>query len=427
MVTSVRSKMKQLLRGNVPKAQIALQLGVSRQTIYNWISEPDDKPCLARRPSKLDSFKPYLRSRLERFDIPATVLLRNIREQGYNGGISILREHVAEIKDREVCRLVDRFETEPGRQAQVDWASCGTIMHQGRRRRLSLLAVVFGYSRVIWARFVVTERRPVLMELLEQCFREVGGIPNELLFDNLKQVVAQPRSKDAPAQIQTSFGEFADHWGFETVASPPYWPRAKGKVERAIQYIEMSFLEGRSFADLEDLNGQLRSWLTVEANVRIHGTTKERPIDRLVADLAGMTPVGPTPAYPNVLKSTRLADHDGRISYKGVSYSVDPDIISGRRGTPVEVHESADHRLLVYYEELKVGDHSLMPSGSPPQDDPLHATKRREKRQRPTWGRPKGKAPRFDQRIQESVCGIDLLAPEVLQRPLSEYEVPHAS
>lgn len=415
--------MKQLLRENVPKAQIARQLGVSRQTIYNWIGEPDDDPNLARRPSKLDPFKSYIQSRLERFDIPASVLLREIREQGYDGGITILREHVAQIKDRQVTRLVDRFETEPGRQAQVDWASCGTIMHHGQRRRLSLLAVVFGYSRVIWARFVVTERRPVLMGLLEQCFREVGGVPKELLFDNLKQVVAQPRSKETPAQIQTSFGEFADHWGFETVASPPYWPRAKGKVERSIQYIEMSFLEGRSFADLDDLNGQLRSWLAVEANVRIHGTTKERPKDRLVADLVGMTPVGPTPAYPSVLKSTRLADHDGRISYKGVSYSVDPDIISGHRGTSVEAHESADHRLLVFYEGQRVGDHALMPSGSPPQDDPLHAKKRREKRQRPTWERPRGKVPRFDQQVEEDVCRIDLLAPEVLQRPLSEYEV----
>jgi transposase len=415
--------MKQLLRENVPKAQVARQLGVSRQTIYNWISEPDDKIGPARRPSKLDPFKPYIQGRLERFDLPATVLLREIRAQGYDGGITILREYVAEIKGRQITRLVDRFETEPGRQAQVDWKSCGTIMHNGRRRRLSLLVVVFGYSRFIWARCVLTERRPVLMELLEQCFREVGGVPKELLFDNLKQVVVRPRSKDAPAQIQTSFGEFADHWGFDTVASPPYWPQAKGKVERSIRYIDGSFLEGRSFTDLDDLNSQLCIWLAVEANGRIHGTTKERPVDRLTADLAEMMPVGHISAFPTVLKSTRLADHDGRISYKGVSYSVDPDIISGRRGTPVEVHESTDHRLVVVFEGRKVGDHALVPSGSPPQDDPLHAKKRRENRQRPTWERPRGKTPRFDQQIEEDARTVDLPAPEVFERPLSEYEV----
>lgn len=415
--------MKQLLRENVPKAQIARQFGISRQTIYNWIEESDDKIGPARRPSKLDPFHPYIQGRLERFDLPATVLLREIREQGFDGGITILREYVAKIKDKQITRLVDRFETEPGRQAQVDWKSCGTIMHNGRRRRLSLLVVVFGYSRFMWARFVVSEKRPVLIELLEQCFREVGGIPNELLFDNLKQVVAQPRTKDAPAQIQTSFGEFADHWGFETIASPPYWPQAKGKVERSIQYVDGSFLEGRAFTDLDDLNGQLCTWLAVVANVRIHGTTRERPIDRLTADLAGMLPAGHTRAFPSVLKGTRLADHDGRISYKGVSYSVDPEIISGRRGTPVEVCESTDHRLLVFHEGRRVADHVLMPSGSPPQDHPLHAKKRRENRQKPTCERPKRKLPQFDQQIQGDVDKVDLLAPEVFQRPLSEYEV----
>ena len=235
---------------------------------------------------------------MESFDLPSTVLLDELREQGYGGGITILRDLVADIKDRHVTRLVDRFETEPGRQAQVDWASCGHIMHKGRRRRLSLLVVVLGYSRFIWAGFVVSERRPVLMEMLERCFHEIGGVPRELLFDNLKQVVAQPRTSDSPAAIQPLFQDFADHWLFEVVASPPYWPRAKGKVERVIQYIKRCFLEGRSFVDLDDLNAQLRLWLATVANVRIHGTTKERPVDRLAADLAAMAPATATPSFP---------------------------------------------------------------------------------------------------------------------------------
>ena len=422
MLPSLRCKLKRLVREKVPKAQMARQLGVSRQTIYNWLEKLDDDPRPVARPSKLDPFKPYLESRLESFDIPATVLLEELRERGYAGGITILRDLVADIKDRHVTRLVDRFETVPGRQAQVDWASCGHVAHQGRRRRLSLLVVVLGYSRYIWAQFVVSERTPVLMELLESCFRDVGGVPWELLFDNLKQVVAQPRTSDSPARIQPSFDEFADHWSFETVASPPYWPRAKGKVERAVQYVKRSFLEGRSFVDLADLNAQLRLWLTTVANVRVHGTTKQRPVDRLAADLAAMAPIAATPSFPSVVSNTRLADHDARISYKGVSYSVDPDIITGRRGVEVEVRESADQRLVVRHRGVVVADHPLLPPGSPPQDDPLHARKRRQKRQQPTWERPRGKAPRFDQRpIPDDVTPC-LVAPEVAQRALSVYE-----
>ena len=414
--------MHRLLREGVPKTQIARQLGVCRQTIYNWSKDPDDGPEPSERPSKLDPFKPYLESRLERFDIPATILMKEINEQGYTGGITILRDHVSQVKDRHVKRLVDRFETEPGRQAQVDWASCGHISHQGRRRRLSLLAVVLGYSRVIWARFVVSEKTPVLMELLEACFRDLGAVPKELLFDNMKQVVARPRAKESAAQVQAGFADFADHWGFEVMVSPPYWPRAKGKVERAIQYIKTSFLEGRSCADIDDLNGQLRSWLATEANRRVHGTTKERPVDRLGADLEAMLPIGATPAYPSVVSVCRSADHDSRISYKGVSYSVDPEIIGGRRGVEVDVLEGTDHRIRIYHADLLVGEHPLLPSGSPPQDDPRHAAKRRELRQQPSYQRPRGKAPLFDQRPPQQ-CQVGPVAPEVAQRPLSAYEL----
>ncbi len=173
--------MYRLIKEGLAKAEIARRLGRSRQTIYNWLKQESAPKTRRRRPSKLDPFKSYLKSRLERFDLPATVLLREIRKKGYDGGLTILREYVAGIKDREVRRLVDRFETEPGRQAQVDWASCGTIMHEGRHRRLSLLVVVLGYSRTIWAQFLVSERRPVMLELLEQAYQKTGHDPGAAL------------------------------------------------------------------------------------------------------------------------------------------------------------------------------------------------------------------------------------------------------
>ena len=243
MLSTERVVMQRFLSEESTIAEVARRLGRSRQTIYNWINK-EEEPVRRTRMSKLDPYRTYIKSRLERFDLPATVLLRELRAKGYDAGITNLRDFAAKIKKRHVRRLVDRFETEPGRQAQVGWASCGTIMHEGRRRRLSLLTVVLGYSRTIWAEFVVSERRPVMVDLLERCFRDLGGIPRELLFDNLKQVVDKPRTADSPAKIQQGFQVFADHWGFETVACPPYWPRAKGKVERAIQYIEEASSKG---------------------------------------------------------------------------------------------------------------------------------------------------------------------------------------
>ncbi len=415
--------MFRLIKEGLAKAEIARLLGRSRQTIYNWLKQESAPKTKRRRPSKLDPFKSYLKSRLERFDLPATVLLREIRKQGYSGGLTILRDYVAGIKAQEVRRLVDRFETEPGRQAQVDWASCGTIVHEGRRRRLSLLVVVLGYSRTIWAQFVVSERRPVMLELLEQAFSELGGVPKELLIDNLKQAIAVARSAEEPAKVQPEFASFADHWGFEVVACPPYWPRAKGKVERAISYLKGSFLEGREFVDLDGLNAQLRQWLAEVANVRTHGTTKQRPIERLPADQEAMLPLVSRP-FPAAERAQRLTDHDARISFGGVRYSVDPVILGPRRGEAVEVCLGTDEKLRIYHRGHQVGEHPVLPSGSPPRDDPRHAAARRRLRQQPGWKRPAGNTPHFQQVLEEEIDFDALLAgaPAVEQRSLTCYE-----
>lgn len=425
MVRGERRRMKQLLAEGLSKTEVARRMGCSRQTVYNQLARDDDEAEPQPRPSKLDPFRTYIESRLERFDLPATVLLTELRQRGYQGGISILRDFVSTIKDRYTQKVVDRFETEPGRQAQVDWASCGTIWHKGRRRKLSLLVVVLGYSRVTWARFVVSERRPVLTSLLEKAFADLGGVPQELLFDNLKQVIARPRTKDSAAFVQPAFADFADHWGFDTLACPPYWPRAKGKVERTIGYVETSFLEGRSFEDIDDLNAQLMVWLATVANVRIHGTTGVRPIDRLGEDQAAMLALA-TP-YPKVEVSKRQADWDSRISFAGVRYSVDPWILGGRRGQEVKVHVGTDDMLRIYHEGRLVGTHAMAPRGSAPQDDPAHARARRRLREQPPARPREGTTPRFEQRLSEDQPDWTAIAPQVAVRALGIYEeVGHA-
>jgi transposase len=102
----------------VPVAEIARRLGRSRQTLYNWTKTKTEATAGRRRGSKLDEFLRYIESRLETFDLPATVMLGELRARGYTGKITILREVVARIKARHVQRVVDRFETEAGRQAQ---------------------------------------------------------------------------------------------------------------------------------------------------------------------------------------------------------------------------------------------------------------------------------------------------------------------
>ncbi|MCK5787213.1 MAG: IS21 family transposase [Candidatus Sabulitectum sp.] len=390
--------------------QIATTLGIHRSTVYRWLNGKGTLK--TRRPSKLDPFKEHIDARLRKYNLPATVMIREIKDMGYAGGMTILKDYMLLVKSAHVQRLVDRFETDPGRQGQMDWGECGSIIHHGRRRKLHLFLFILGYSRYMWAEFTTSSKRPELFRLLEKSFGEIGGVVEEIVFDNMRQVVDVPRGRSGPAIINSEFTDFSRWTGFTPVASPPYWPQAKGKVERGIRYIKESFLEGRQFTDLNDLNVQLRIWLHDVANQRIHGTVKEKPAARLQRELPHMNALS-IGHYPSVTKTTRLVAKDGMISYRGVRYSIDPTVITGRK-TQVDVLESTDYRISVKFGEMIIANHAIADSGSPEQIDPRHAAIRRELTAviRDYKTPMRGKAPKFEQ------CII----PGVEERPLSVYE-----
>jgi hypothetical protein len=143
---------------------------------------------------------------------------------------------------------------------------------------------------------------------------------------HLKEEIAPTQHDVSTGTVRwnTQFLDFAAHHGFLPVASPPYWSRVKGKIERGVGYIKESFLEGRSFSSLEDLNRQLETWLAEVSNVRMHGTTGERPVDRHVRELVKLAPPSALPPYDTRSLEIRRVSPDCHISYQGVFYSVDP-------------------------------------------------------------------------------------------------------
>ena len=125
----------------------------------------------------------------------------------------------------------------------------------------------------------------VLLEGLESAFERFSGVPEELLFDQMRAVVVSDgREGGGELVVNAEFLHFAAHWGFKARACRPYRARTKGKVERPIRYIRDSFFYGRAFANDEDLNAQVLQWLEGRANRRRHGTTGERPVDRFERD-----------------------------------------------------------------------------------------------------------------------------------------------
>lgn len=316
--------MKRDALDGVPIARIARRYGVSRQSVYNVLKAPTDREGV-RKPSKLEPFKRYVEDRLQEFDLPATVLLRELKELGYAGGITILKEFVSSCKRDRVKQVIERFETLPGRQAQVDWGECGTITVNGERKRLYVFVLVLGYSRMTFARFTTSMKQPVLLACLREAFERLG-VPKELLVDNMKTAVDR-HALGEDVRFNGGFLDFCEHYGTLPVACPPYWPRAKGKVEAGVKYVKDSFLTGRAFATLEDLNAQLDAWLDGVANVRDHGTTKERPIDRYAREVQALRHAAAIPRFDTRELLIRKVQSDSHVRLAGCAYSVPPHAV----------------------------------------------------------------------------------------------------
>ncbi len=200
-----------------------------------------------------------------------------------------------------------RFETARGRQGQVDFAHFR--LPWGKRYAL---IVVLGYSRLLWVQFYTRQTMKALMHGLESSFSYFGGVPSELLFDQMKAVVIEDGRYDDGALVENpEFMRYAYHWNFRIRACRPYRAQTKGKVERPIRYLRESFFYGSTFTSDDDLNAQALHWLETEANVRSHGTLKEPPLDRFKRERLLLEPRGDSPlSLPRPASGSLLTRHD---------------------------------------------------------------------------------------------------------------------
>ena len=289
--TEKRMLLRHYLEQGVSKSALARELGVSRDTVHRWIREGEldrdldaDPPRYGPRPAvptKLDPYKPIIDTRLAALpELSAVRLLEEIRAAGYTGGYTQLKEYVRRVRPRPPEMSVVRFETPPGHQGQVDFADFR--LPWGKRYAL---LVVLGYSRLLWLWFFPRKDMRCLLTGLEAAFAFFGGVPRELLFDQMRSVIHRDERLDGKRLVHNpEFLRFAAHWGFTHRACRPYRAQTKGKVERPVGYLRSNFFYGRTFVGDEDLNEQARRWLDRTANVRIHGTTREMPRERFERD-----------------------------------------------------------------------------------------------------------------------------------------------
>lgn len=295
--------------------KIARELGVSRNTVRRYLRGEALKAVAQRgpgRPRKLEPYEDWLRRRVEGaapIRLPATVLHREVQAMGFDGTERTVRRFVASLYPAAEPEPVVRFETAPGHQAQMDWGE-----YRLGRQKVYAFVGVLGYSRWLYVEYVDSMCSAVLIACHRRMFGAFGGVPREVLYDNMKTVVTE---RDAYGRgrhrFQSAIWGLAGDCGYRPRLCQPARPQTKGKVERSIDYIAKSFfypyvtrlaLDDR-LPTLEELNAEALHWCGSVANVRLHGTTGERPVDRLVADQAGMQPY----VAPNTVPSAQPARH----------------------------------------------------------------------------------------------------------------------
>lgn len=345
---------------------IARALGVGRNRVKRTVRQCElarggtEQPlglpgARQRRASMLDDYESTLQELLERYpQITAVRMHEELRASGFQGQYTIVRERLKELRPKVSRSAVQRFETLPGQQAQMDWAQYDLDFSDEGRRRVYLFSYVLGYSRRQYLCFCESQDFSTTIRQHVRAFEHLGGVAATCLYDNMKVVVT--RHADDEPVYNTRFLAFATHYGFRPIACAPRRPETKGKVERNFFYVETSLLNGRTFRSLAHLQEVTQQWLAQVADLRVHRHTCRRPLDLHTEELPHLIPLPANP-YDVAEVVYRAVDCEGFVAYRQNQYSVPWKYVG--RVLPLRITEQ---ELIVYSADLhEIARHYLLP------------------------------------------------------------------
>jgi len=328
--------------------QLADSLGLDVKTVRHWMARPYAQRVRVQRPSKLDPFKGRIVGWLDAHPLTAQQVFQRLKDAGYEGGISIVKDYVHRIRPRpREAFLTLAFA--PGEVAQVDWGEYGTIAVGNTRRRLSFFVMVLAWSRQMYVEFTLSQTMAQFLAAHINGFNALG-VPQKVMVDNLRCAVRR-HVRGEPAQFNPRYLDFARHYGFEIVACAPAKGNEKGRVERGVGYVKGNFLTGLELPDFAALNPAARVWLETVANVRLHRETQRRPVDRWAEERAHLQAVNPRVFDVGRVLAVR-ANRQFRVTLDTNRYSV-PARFAGQPVT-LKVYPA---RLCIYHGEALIARH----------------------------------------------------------------------
>lgn len=301
--------------------------------------------------SKLDKYKQQIDMWLEEAPFSAVRIKEKLDEIGSDCGYTIIKDYVREKKNDLNNKATVRFETVPGLQAQVDWGFFENyrVVENGIEKKLYCFLMILGYSRNRYIEFVTDMSTSTLIRCHINAFRYFGGYPEEILYDNMKQVVVKRLLKQKDSTLNSQFEDFCGFYGFKPILCRPYRGQTKGKVERTVQYVRDNFMTGIKYTSLDDLNNQAMKW-NIKVNGKIHATTGKIPREMLAEEK--LSPLVREYIIDKI--NVRKVEKDCLISYNGNKYSV-PSEYALKYVTVVAL----DNMLAAYYEGKQIALHKL--------------------------------------------------------------------
>jgi transposase len=337
---------------------LARRFDLDRKTVRRCLAEKAWQPYHreARQQTQLTEHGDFLRQRAPQVHYSARILYQELKGQrGYRGSYETVKRFVAPLRalKSQAERAQMRFETPPGWQSQIDWGEA-RIYFRHRPVKQHLFVLTLGFSRRGFYCAFPNERLAQFLEAHERAFDHFGGHTREHLYDR-PRTVCRPDAQGKAAWNPT-FKAFAQYWGFEPRLCRPYRAQTKGKVESGVKYVKRNFLPGRTFIDQADFDTQLTEWNATIADVRIHGTTHERPIDRFGRERDHLVPTSAQPGFKLQARAARVVAEDYLVSFQTNRYSVPFALI----GQTVEV-ECAGEALRIYHRGVCVATHTVRP------------------------------------------------------------------
>lgn len=350
---------------------IARELGIARNTVKRYLRQGGWMPY--RRPDRvrcLENLESWLREEFIRHRGNAAVVHQELsRQHGIEVTLRTVQRAVSPYRQELAAeaRATVRFETRPGRQLQADFGQI-QVRIGGERTRVHLAVLTLGYSRRIFVAAWPCERQAQWLQSIEQALIHFGGVPEELLLDNARALVQSHDARTREVVFHPTLAAFCRHWGMVPRACAPYRARTKGKDERAVGYVKRNGIAGHEFDSWEALEAHLAWWMREVADVRVHHTTGERPIDRFERDeQAALGSLAGRPPFLQRRTLSRRVQSDCCVEVDTNHYSV-PYRLVGRQAQ-VEVVED---RLTIQVGGAVVAHHRVVSGARQWVIDPRH-------------------------------------------------------